>query len=132
MKMGRKKNEKRAVFYGICQADKFHENGQGLQTYFCDVNLQDMGVSYAFYSYDGRTETTAPEPCPHRYGRSWDRNDIITMTLDMTGGKVRLGYKKNNDDYGSAFENIDINKGYCMAVCIYFNDNLRLISESYP
>ena len=93
-----------------------------------------MGFAYAFYSYDGRIQITrtGKEKCIDRYGRSWDRNDIITMTLDMTGDKGKLLYKKNNDDYGPAFQGIDVSKEFRLGVCIYFNDNLQLISESYP
>ena len=52
------------------------------------------------------------------------------MTLDMTGGEFGvLSYKMNDKDLGPAFDKIDMNGEYRMAVSIFHDDNLQLILE---
>ncbi len=53
------------------------------------------------------------------------RGDIITMTLDMTQSKHPngiLSFEINNKKQGIAFDNIDINKAYCLAVSFFFEE----------
>ena len=49
------------------------------------------------------------------------------MTLDMTGNKYgTLSYTINDENYGIAFDKIDIDKEYCMIVKLYPYDKVQL------
>ena len=118
----------RAFLYGIVQyttqndIEKYNKN----ETYFTDGRLE-FGCGYGFFSYSGCVQSNlitdykayGPDTC--------DKNDVLSMTLDLSGNNGVLSYKLNDTPLGIAFDNIDVNKKYCMVVCVYFNDNFQLI-----
>ena len=62
-------------------------------------------------------------------GSSIYKGDTITMTLDMTKENVTLSYKINEKDLGVAFNNIDIDKEYCLALSVYWTGDAYEIIE---
>ena len=100
--------------FGIVDADRFEENKNKL--FFDEEN------SFGIYTKTG-CKYQNKDPMKADYiDRECEQNDLITMTLNMTGVNEEefgiLSYKINNMDYGVAFDNIDINKRYYMAISI--------------
>ena len=56
------------------------------------------------------------------------------MTLDLRENKEKkngtLSYTVNDKPLGVMRDDIDINMQYCMAVAIYYNDNLQLLHRA--
>ena len=122
----------RAVFVGIINAE---QNESHIKRYFCAHSMNNSVIGYGFYSYSGRKESSR-EVNKYRYkiggygGYAWDRNDIVTMTLDMTGTKyASLSFKVNDKDFGVAFQEIDINLEYRMVIAVYYEDDIQLLYE---
>ena len=63
------------------------------------------------------------------YTDSIFENDVIWMTLDMASYNEYglLLYQVNDKDFGIAFDKIDINKTYRMALSLKFGDELQLL-----
>ena len=91
-----------------------------MNSYFCDTKYKKEFEAYAFYAYDGNLFCTKHKR--RCYGSKWDRGDIITMTLDMTGKNGKLSFKINNKEQGVAFNDIDNTKQYCLAVSFFFEE----------
>ena len=62
------------------------------------------------------------------YAISCNDNDILSMTLDMTGQvNATLSFRINDKDYGIAFDQVDIAKKYCMIVALYSSEKIKLL-----
>ena len=56
------------------------------------------------------------------------QNEIIQMTLDMTGDQyATVSFRIDDKDFGTAFDNIDIDKEYCMIVTLYNEEKIKLL-----
>ena len=53
------------------------------------------------------------------YGCKCYSPSVIEMTLDLASKNGTLSYVINGEDYGIAFDGIDNDKEYCMAVMIH-------------
>ena len=63
-----------------------------------------------------------------KYAVSCHQNQVIEMTLDMTGDQyATLSFKIDAEDYGNAFDKIDIDKEYCMIVTLYNEEKIKLL-----
>ena len=123
----------RAVFFGISQIKERTESINTRLSHFCTTGWKAAG--YGFYSWTGEKQTNLESGYIRKdYGGTWDHNDIVTMTLDMTGEKDEhygvLSYKLNEEDLGPAFEKIDINGEFRLAVCVFHLDNIQLICNT--
>ena len=98
-----------------------------MASYFCDSKYKESFDGYAFYAFDGNLFSTKSKRKP--YGSKWDRGDIITMKLDMTGKNGKLSFRINNKDQGVAFNDIDITKKYCLAVSFFFEEEVEIMNE---
>ena len=66
------------------------------------------------------------------YGRKWTQDDVVTMTLDMTGDKYgTLSYKINEEDLGVGWDKLDISETYCLAVWIGNPNTVQLMNDDY-
>ena len=118
----------RAVMFGISNTSEIDNwNEKSGAYHFCDTEFNGSG--YGYYAWTGYTHTSLrAERNP--YGPSWDKDDIITMTLDMTGKKYGvLSYAINGKDLGVAFDDIDIDGNYRMSVCMHSKDSLQLVEN---
>ena len=112
-----------AILIGIMEYNKISSD---LPPHF--INEQHGG--YGFYTYlaDIKHNGWAGK----KYGKRCIDGGIIKMTLDMTQ-KIKkaaiLSYEINGTDYGIAWDDIDINKEYCMTVEMYhvFNQTIQII-----
>ena len=108
-----------AVCIGIISADRFHPNKDKL--------FFDEETSFGIYTRNG-CKYQNKEPKKADYFVNCDQNDLIAMTLNMTGKEFgTLSFKKNNTDYGIAFDNIDLNKKYYIAVSILNCNVIQLL-----
>eukprot|EP01084_Bolivina_argentea_P177841 307529_1 len=103
---------------GIIDADQLSKTIFG---YFAAKN-----GGYGVFSYSGRKNSNG---LFEHYASSWARTEVIEMTLDMKGQYGILSYTINGKDYGLAFDKIDINKGYCLAVSVFWNEETYQIIE---
>ena len=63
------------------------------------------------------------------YAIKCGNDDVIAMTLDMSGDKyATLSYKINEVDYGNAFEEINIEESYSMAIRTWNPTDIQLLS----
>ena len=75
----------RAVMYGISNSSAQDDwNKKSGAIHFCDTEFN--GCGYGYYAWTGSTQTSL-KANRNPYGLSWDKDDIITVTLDMTGKK---------------------------------------------
>ena len=71
-----------------------------------------------------------------KYGMEWLESDMITMRLDMTDNKGRLSFAQkhythqehNFRDFGAAFDQIDVNKTYCMVFRCFGVASVELVT----
>ena len=62
------------------------------------------------------------------YADSCCNNEVISMTLDMTGDKyATLSFKIDDKDYGVAMHDIDLSKEYRMIIDLYSDDQVKLL-----
>eukprot|EP01084_Bolivina_argentea_P050037 92004_1 len=120
----------RAVMFGIINIENINDTRIN-SDFFCETNHAGGIISYAYYSYDG--DSFHYKRGRNGYGKKWGKYDIITMTLDMTETKDKtfghLSFKKNNVDQGILASNIDLNKQYCMALSIIYDDEIELLQD---
>ena len=111
------------TLFGIIEDQKVDANLDGD---FCDRIHHGYGVSF----FKGRKYHKIIQG--FGYAESAQINDIIIMELDMTNPQnCTLKYKINRNgtvtDYGFAFQKIDPNKQWRLAIGMYYRDNVRLI-----
>ena len=91
---------------------------------FCSV-WGNGNPGMGLYLYNGQKYKHKLVDTFYTDSSSIQENDIVIMTLDLTASNGTLSFKtgKSNDegnerliDHGLAFENIDVNKDYRMAV----------------
>ena len=64
----------------------------------------------------------------HTYAKACCNNEVISMTLDMTGDKyATLSFKIDDKDYGIAVGDIDLSKEYRMIVNMFGVDQIKLL-----
>ena len=120
----------RNVLFGIIEYNETEQYKVGPLKPFC---WEDGGA--AFYAADGKKVSThyGTNKFGNGYGKKWGKDDIITMTLDMTNNNDKehgiLSFKVNDTDYGIAFDTIDINKQYSMVIALYYQDEIQIIVE---
>ena len=104
-------NDVYAIF-GIVDINEIDQvNNENEFTYSCID-------AFAIYGYNGnKIGGDLQESIP--FTKSLRLNDIITMELDMTTLNCTLKYWINNEFCGVAFENIDSNQHYKLAVAIH-------------
>ena len=61
------------------------------------------------------------------YAKTCGNNEVISMTLDMTGEKFATLSFKVDEDYGVAMDDIDLSKEYRMIVDLYGDDQIKLL-----
>ena len=121
LKITNDRESRRTVMFGVINVDSnlIHSND------FC--SRED---GYGYYAWNGDKFDQGERDL---YGVGWNEDDIITMTLDMTGEVNKkygvVSYKVNDDDQGIAFKKLDINKRYCMAVSMFDKDDLQLVVD---
>ena len=127
------KSLSRAFKFGIMKYNPGHtEFYKSMDSYFTnDSGDYNYPTAFAFYSFNGNAQTNLPD---QDYSSAYadvecNKNDVLTMTLDLSGENGILSYKWNDKDLGVAFDIIDVNQQYCMVVCVYHNDTFRLTSE---
>ena len=98
----------------------------GLKGDFCDKTNNGYGVSF----YKGRKYYKTIQG--FKYAEQIEINDLIIMELDMTNKEnCTLRYKLNRNgmvtDYGYAFQKINPNIQWKLAIAMYYRDHIQLI-----
>ena len=103
-----------AIFVGIIESKNVSRYTNG----FC---LSKKNGGCGLYTWHGHLYGHGK--ITSNYGKPCKAKDILEMTLDMTQkSKTKMGvlsFKINNQDYGIAFDDIDIEKEYCLCVSLY-------------
>ena len=89
----------------------------------CDQFLTNRKRSEAYALAISSGKLNGPNAKTHqseRYAPKILKDDIITMTFDMTGENGLLSYKYNQEDLGVAFDKIDIEKEYCLGMSLFW------------
>eukprot|EP01084_Bolivina_argentea_P299087 515525_1 len=112
-----KHSEKNEIMIGIIDANQIEK--------LCDVfNFNAFTHTYNGYGIYGISGYKYNGRSIKKYAKKINREHVITMCLDMTQKQNKnygsLSYKINDKNYGVAFDKIDINKTYCMAVVMYY------------
>ena len=98
---------------------------------FCYKKNTIRADAYGFWG--GYLNCTGSYKWFKKCGAACPKNNILSMTLDLTETEDKklgtLSFMINNKSFGNknAFENIDINKQYCMALAVFDDDNFQLI-----
>ena len=110
------------VVLGVIDFDKY-KNGD------IKWSFTDRDGAYGFSTSDGNTHAWDIESfVGDNYADKCNQNEIISMTLDMTGDEYgTLSFKIDDEEYGNAFDKIDIDKEYCMIVTLYNQEKIRLL-----
>lgn len=117
-------NEYPNIHIGIIDADQ--KNNIDLQNHKGEFAYLSNDC-YSFYTLNGKIWKLWSLPTID-YAKRCKNNDMIEMTLDMTGNKYgKLSFKINDKDYGVGVDNIDINKGYYMAISMYDTGQVQLL-----
>ena len=106
-----------AIFIGIWEINKITSDIKGSYTKGF-YNAEHCG--YAFYTYQGAIKDKNAYNTDQYAEKCYD-GDIIKMTLDMTqkeNENAVLSYEINDESYGIACDDIDIEKEYCLTVQI--------------
>ena len=117
-----------AVLIGIMESDKiFVDDGS---SFVMKDSAGSRVGGYAFYTY--LADVKHDEWFGKAYGEKCKPGAVVTMTLDMTQKEHKngtLSYIINNTDYAIAFDDIDIDKEYCLAVEMYklFEQTLQIL-----
>ena len=94
------------VVIGIIERNKisvrqnFIENGRGFAAYYGEIKQNGWAAV-------------------KKYGCKCYPASVIQMNLDLTNENGTLSYVINGEDFGIAFDGIDNDKEYCMAVSIF-------------
>ena len=98
---------------------------------FCNQRITIPSYAYAFWDgyaiYNGLTTIYKP------YGKPCAKDDILSMTLNLTETEDKklgtLSFTLNNKlfEKKNAYDDIDTNKKYCMALAVFNDDNFQLI-----
>eukprot|EP01084_Bolivina_argentea_P026438 49181_1 len=119
----------RVVMFGIIEMQSISHNSLNTN-FFCNYDMHDIH-SYAYYSFDG--DSFHCQKGRTDYGEKWDKDDLITMTLDMTETDNKkfgiLSFKKNGIYQGIFANDIDMNREYCMALSIVYEDEIELCQD---
>lgn len=115
---------KRSVMLGVVNTS--YPDIGALDSYFCESKYQPRVHGYAFYAYDGCVFCNKAKK--RKYGQPWDQNDVITVTLDLTQEKGRLSFKINDKAQGIAFDDIDTNHSYCLAMSFFYDEEIEIIN----
>ena len=100
-----------AILIGIMEHNKISSHLQG---HFIEKN----NAGYAFYTYSSNIKHNGWSPAKE-YGRICKVEDVVTMTFDMRQKESEngvLSFEMNDENYGVAFDCIDIEKEYCLTV----------------
>ena len=105
---------------GIVDKEKLVLNGFDTHSWVPSIDTR-YGMLYTMAS--DRDLYGAP------YGKRVRINHVIEMTLDMTGDEYgRLSYKINDIDYGVAFDEIEIERGYNLAMRIGNDCSIQMLN----
>ena len=110
-------NQTVANLIGIMERDKIKSSG--VKGHF--INPENGGYAYCTFLSDIKHDGWNSKWCK-RYGEKCYYDAAVSMTLDMTQEKKESGllsYVINGTDYGVAFDQIDIDKEYCLTVEIH-------------
>eukprot|EP01084_Bolivina_argentea_P217212 368853_1 len=88
-----------------------------------DINAGNNSIDYAYDGFDGQKRRFGTQS---KYGSEFDKGDTVVMNVDFKNKKI--SYKVNGYDKGTAFDNIDIGKEYCMVVRTHEDDGSNNIS----
>ena len=87
--------------------------------------------AYSYGLSDGHLRWTGSDKRFKTYGVACPKNHILSMTLDLTETESKdygtLSFGLNDKSFGTAFDDIDINKKYSMALAMFNDDILKLI-----
>ena len=112
------------VIIGIVNSTKRDKHAKGLSPFMHSMDFDSCGI----YTKDGRIYSCKIDEYEKDYATRCDMNDILTMTLDMTGDEYgTVSFKMNDTDYGIAFDKIDVNKTYCMALSMFHPERVQLL-----
>ena len=104
-----------SICIGIVDSKKIGKNIIDPKTY-----VGDFG--YGYYSYDGTKEHNGDY---RNYGKSYDKDDIITVILDMD--KLNLAFEHNGEYQGIAFSGLP-KASYSLAIsCYNTGDEFKMI-----
>ena len=88
----------------------------------------DIGYSFAYDSRFGLKTGLNCGMIGEVYAQKCNQDDVITMILDMTGDEfATLSFKINDKEFGNAFDQIDMNRTYNMAVRIFNASKIQLL-----
>ena len=67
------------------------------------------------------------------YGSGWRPNQSLTMILDLTDdnktGFGKISFRKEGEDMGILYDEIDLSRQYCMAISVIKKCTVQLIQE---
>lgn len=114
--------DRRFIMFGVIDIDEIWKLSP--DQFFC---VREGG--YGYYGWGGAVYDRG---IVNVHGNYWRKNDIITMTLDMTQTrdtkKAVLSFKTNNvDENVNLYFNIE--KTYCMAIAMSFCESVQLIVD---
>ena len=130
MKITNARRGPRSVLFGIITYKQnelsFYKHMMGNFIDACEYSCELH--AYSWDSWDGVTLCSDSKHSQRKYGQ----NEIISMTLDLTENRNKkngtLSYTLNHKPLGVMIDDIDINQEYCMAVALFFDDSLQLLS----
>jgi len=102
------------AYIGLCDVTKCHSKIEGPYT------------EYALSMDTGNK--CAGTRVGKAYAEPGKRNQIVQMTLDMTGKKGTLKYQIDRKNYGVAFDNIDLNKCYKLCISMEKKSSFELLA----
>ena len=119
---------KKAIMIGIIESDAEYDT---LQKSFAANS--DKHDAYAYYCFNGQmwvnNEQYAGGKFQYISHEDFDlvvTHKMVVMTVDMTGYNGRISFKTGDDsntiDHGIAYDGIDVNKKYRMAVAMMSED----------
>ena len=100
------------------------------QNAFCNCD-EESAINNAYAYSTNRGDLMCSDDYRISYGTGCQKDDILSMTLDLQQTENNhygtLSFGLNDKSLGIAFDDIDINKKYCLALAIYYSDDLQLI-----
>lgn len=84
--------------------------------------------SFGIHSKSGHKWATQHGISGRSYAEPFDKMDIVSITLDLTkeGKHGKVSYKRNDKDFGNAF-NVNKNVSYCLIVSGFSQGQIQLL-----
>ena len=117
--------------FGIIEYDTSNQSIYKRMKFSAFCHQDNTIPAYSYALYNGSLRWTGSDVRYKAYGKKCPKNNILSMTLDLTETESKqhghLSFELNGKSFGIAFNDIDINKKYCMALAMFNDDILQLI-----